>query len=296
MSNADNLDDVVRHELIKLLRRIENNIDMQENLNRLLQLCEQAGVDFAVLAELMDKYLFYSERTLKVMAASFQESEKNNVNPLKFAFIICVNDEEEFSEAALYLQHLHIPYGMEAEIIPVRGANSVCQGYEQGRNLTDARYKVYLHQDVLVVHKNLLEELWYMFQDPQVGVVGLAGCERLPDSGIWWDGSGIHNIVAHAVGDRLIGVAGGPVPCCEVQAADGVLLATQYDIPWRADLFTGWHFYDLSLCQEYRRQGYKVMLAEQSEHWIIHQTKHTQVDDAFYVQQDIFLQHYFPFC
>ena len=31
----------------------------------------------------------------------------------------------------------------------------------------------------------------------------------------------------------------------EVEGVDGLLMATQYDIPWREDLFDGWDFYDL---------------------------------------------------
>ena len=36
-----------------------------------------------------------------------------------------------------------------------------------------------------------------------------------------------------------------------VAAADGLLLATQYDIDWREDLFENWHFYDISQCMEF---------------------------------------------
>lgn len=296
MLKTERLDKTAYHELVKLLRRIENHIDTQDNINQLWQLCEQAKIDFACLQTIMQQCLLYEERTLQLLAASLQDVGNNTLNPQKIAFILCVNDENEFGETALYIQHLHIPYGMEAEIIPIRGASSMCQGYEQGRQLTEARYKIYLHQDVLVIYKNLLEELLALFQNPQVGMVGIAGCEQLPDSGIWWDGDGIHNFVAHAIEDRPIGVAGGPVPCCEVQAADGVFLATQYDIPWRADLFKSWHFYDVSICQEYRHQGYKVMLPRQEEPWIIHKTRHTKIEREYYRQQEIFLQHYYPFC
>ena len=296
MLTTEKLTASVQRELVKLLRRIENNIDPQENIDWLWSLCEQEMITFECLQELMQQCLLYPERTLQILASSLQGIENNALNPQKIAFIICVDNENEFSEAALYLQHLHVPYGMEAEIIPIRGAKSMCMGYEQGRQCTDAKYKIYLHQDVLVIYKNLLEEVLTLFRNPYIGLIGLAGCEKLPDSGIWWDGDGIQNIVAHDLGDGNIGMAGGPVPCCEVEAADGVLLASQYDIPWRADILTGWHFYDISICQEYRRQGYKIMLPRQEEPWIIHQTRHTKAGADYFLQQEIFLQHYYPFC
>ena len=293
---AVKLGESVRQELARLLRRIENDIAPQENINKLWQLCEQEQITFEYLQGFMAECLLKYQYTLERLAASVQTAEKGQPDPGKIAFILCVNDDSMFREAALYLQHLNIPAGMEAEIIPVRGAASMCHGYEQGRQASNARYKIYLHQDVLVIRKNIVHELLALFQDAQVGLIGLAGCEKLPDSGIWWDGGGVHNIIAHALDyEHMIAVA-GTVPCCEVQAADGVFLATQYDIPWQADWFKGWHFYDISLCQEYRKKGYKVMLPRQEESWIIHQTSHTHAQEDYYDQQEIFLQHYYPFC
>ena len=217
------------------------------------------------------------------------------MNSKKVAFIMCVNDEEQFHEAALYLQHLQMPLGITAEILPIGGAVSMCAGYEQGRIASEAKYKIYMHQDVLVIRKNLIEEIITLFADSKVGLIGLAGCEQLPSSGIWWEGNGLHNKIAHALSAEHISVAEGVVPQCHVQAADGVFLATQYDIPWRADLLNGWHFYDISMCQEYRRQGYDVILPRQEEPWIIHQTRHRMAGDDYEEQRQIFLQTYKTF-
>ena len=73
----------------------------------------------------------------------------------KIAFITCVNSDDWYSECRLYLESLLIPEGMTAEFIPVRGAASMCAGYNWGQEKSNARYKVYLHQDTLVVNKNL---------------------------------------------------------------------------------------------------------------------------------------------
>ena len=32
----------------------------------------------------------------------------------------------------------------------------------------------------------------------------------------------------------------------EVEAVNGSLIATQYDIPWREDILSGWEFYDVA--------------------------------------------------
>ncbi len=37
----------------------------------------------------------------------------------------------------------------------------------------------------------------------------------------------------------------------QVRVIDGLIMVTQYDLPWREDLFLGWHFYDVSQCLEF---------------------------------------------
>jgi hypothetical protein len=49
----------------------------------------------------------------------------------------------------------------------------------------------------------------------------------------------------------------------EAKLVDGLLIATQYDLPWRDDLFDGWHFYDVSQCCEFLLKKYKVRVPNQ---------------------------------
>ena len=55
-----------------------------------------------------------------------------------------------------------------------------------------------------------------------------------------------------------------------VQCVDGFMMITQYDIPWREDLFTNWHFYDISQGFEFRRAGYKVVVPYMQNSWCFH--------------------------
>ena len=192
----------------------------------------------------------------------------------KVAFITCVNNEDWYDECRLYLEHLQLPAGMTMELVPVRGASSMCAGYNIGQQSSAAKYKVYLHQDTLVVNKTLVEDLLRLFADETVGAVGVIGCASLPRSGVWWDGLRTYGRVLHAcepesVVDSHCMEPDGPYR--QVEAVDGLFIATQYDIPWREDLFTGWHLYDTSLCKEMQRRGYRVVVPNQSqEFWCIH--------------------------
>ena len=42
----------------------------------------------------------------------------------------------------------------------------------------------------------------------------------------------------------------------EVKGIGGLIMITQYDIPWRDDIFDGWHFYDASQSIEFIRKGF----------------------------------------
>ena len=79
------------------------------------------------------------------------------INRRKFAFIICVNEEYIFKECELYINQLNIPYGYTVEIVPVKDVKSLAQGYNRGMASTDAKYKIYMHQDVFIINPNFLQ-------------------------------------------------------------------------------------------------------------------------------------------
>ena len=56
----------------------------------------------------------------------------------------------------------------------------------------------------------------------------------------------------------------------QVEAVDGLLMVTQYDLKWREDIFTGWDFYDASQSQEFLQNGYKVVVPYMETAWCVH--------------------------
>ena len=123
-----------------------------------------------------------------------QRDEKREVpklakpeQPEKIAFIICVNNDRQFLECKYYIEHLLVPDGYAVEIIPIYHAKSMTSGYQEGMQRADAKYKIYIHQDVLCTNLYLLYDLLHIFSlDSDVGLVGVAGCVKMSDSGIWW--------------------------------------------------------------------------------------------------------------
>lgn len=213
----------------------------------------------------------------------------------KIAFITCVNNDDDYSEVLLYLKSLAVPEGMTAEYIAVRGASSMCAGYNQGMRQSDAKYKVYLHQDTLIVNKNFVADIKRIFEDESIGLIGVIGCRSLPRTGVWWDGLRTYGRVLHACEPESVTNTRCRQPdgaYQEVESVDGLILITQYDLPWRSDLFDGWHFYDTSVCLEMARAGFKVVVPRQEDFWCIHCPKEKPLAPVYKKYQRIFLAEY----
>ena len=192
------------------------------------------------------------------------------LNEHKFCFIICTNDELQLQECILYLSLLHIPEGYQTELITITDAGSMTAGYNEGMRTSDAKYKIYLHQDSFIVETLFLDKLLELFQsNEEIGMIGTLGARRLSEDGIIWHSERCGNVylLDQHEGSNIQVLMHN---CQEVAALDGVLMATQYDLPWREDLFCGWHFYDISQCMEFRRAGYKIIVPAQAKNWVIH--------------------------
>lgn len=217
------------------------------------------------------------------------------MNPRKLAAICCTNDEAAYRECQRYLKALRLPAGFELEFVPVTGASGLAAGYNEGMRRTDARYKVYLHQDALIVHPDFLLEVVRLFQaEPSIGIVGLVGARRLPKSGVWWDTEDKVGKVFHTNSGRmdLLDLGAGETPWTEVEAVDGIVMATQYDLPWREDLFPAWDFYDISQCKEFALAGYKIAVPYQEAPWCVHDCGRTEIGPAYAESLRTYLAHY----
>lgn len=214
------------------------------------------------------------------------------MNDKKICFIMCVNNPQYEQECIRFIQNLKVPEGYEIEQLSVYDAKSMTSGYNEAMASSDAKYKVYLHQDVFIVNKNFIENILHVFEDENVGMIGMVGSVQLPSDGIMWSGDRIGRLYTsnvNAAGEAVLGLADFPVS--EVEAVDGLLMATQYDVPWREDLFTGWDFYDVSQSMEIRRKGYKVVVPHMDKPWCLHDDGLVNLA-AYFEWRDVFLKEY----
>lgn len=193
----------------------------------------------------------------------------------KICFIICSNDELQLQECMLYLNLLHVPEGYQTDVVVVTEAVSMTAGYNEAMQMSNAKYKIYLHQDTFIVEPLFLDHLLKIFcKDRKIGMIGMIGAEKLSKDGVMWHEprcGGFYRleemIKSGLDKDNLVRIKRGHK---EVEVIDGFLMATQYDLMWREDIFRGFDFYDVSQCMEFRRAGYKIVVPAQKTDWVIH--------------------------
>ena len=187
----------------------------------------------------------------------------------QIAFIICTNNKVLLDECLMYISLLKVPDGFTTDVITIEGAESMCAGYNAAMNESPAKYKIYMHQDVYITDRDFLIRLLDVFRsDDRIGMVGLVGAPKLDRNAIMWEVPRVGNLMTADIDHGDFGTHYGEI--VDVDCIDGLFMATQHDVPWRDDLFTGYHFYDISQSMEFRRHGYRVVVKDTANDGVIH--------------------------
>ncbi len=200
----------------------------------------------------------------------------------KIAFILCTNNEVYMRHALYFISKLEVPYGCEVEILTIQDANSMTGGYNEGMAASSAKYKIYMHQDVLIINQYFIYDILDIFEDVNVGMIGMVGAPMLSPSKVMWysDRIGkIYSATAYKTDIMKFPPMKGKYESVEV--VDGLLMATQYDIHWREDLFDKWDMYDVSQSLEFHRRGYEVVVPNMSAPWCLHDDGFMNLDNYY---------------
>jgi glycosyltransferase involved in cell wall biosynthesis len=218
------------------------------------------------------------------------------MNNKKICFITCVNDKILYDECLKYINSLYIPAGFQIETLNVENAISMTSGYNAAMKDTDAKYKVYLHQDTYIINKNFIFDILNIFKKSKnIGMIGVSGAKFIPTSGMWWESSHKFGQVYenHTGLMKLLAFNTVNDDYTDVRVVDGLMMATQYDVPWREDVFDGWDFYDISQCVEFSMKGYRIVVPAQKKPWCIHDCGFVNTGNVTYeLYRNKFLDEY----
>ena len=273
-----------RYTVLKFyLRRID--FDVADSLEEFQQFLIEAQVSPYELLKVMDYCVVHKDKVLKAIEGGLpkeavlgrtSENEGNHrghKETEEICFIICTNNPVYAQECIHYINHLKVPDGMQTDVLTVEGAKSLTAGYNEAMKYSQAKYKVYLHHDTFIVNPDFIKDCVDIFKkDPRIGMIGNVGVGRMPATGVMWDVDRYGMLYEqHVYETELLSNPIDPrLPYMEAEAIDGFIMITQYDVPWREDLFTKWDFYDCSQSMEFIRHGYKVIIPDMKEPWCVH--------------------------
>lgn len=208
-------------------------------------------------------------------------------------FVTCVNDHNLYKQSIENIKGLHVPDGYSVDFFPIYNARSMAAGYNLALQ-SSAKYKVYLHQDVIILNSIFIHDVLQLFQkNNNLGLLGLVGSKQLLKNGSWWEEDELFGKVIMNNRTRVFGEVLEPFE--SVQVVDGFLMVTQYDVPWREELFQGFHFYDVSQSLEFIRKGYEVGIPKQIKPWCNHLDSDVHVairSDEYKKYKEVFFRNY----
>ncbi len=242
------------------------------------------------------RYSAFSYRPL-VWEENGMEPGDTEADPNKIAVIFCTNEEGYASECKCYLEYLELPEGMAGEVLTIREAPGMAAGYNFGMRRTNAKYKIYIHHDTMLIHPKIPEKLVNAFRENEkTGLIGVFGSTVLPESGRWYQApyeDSVLSLYQDAILNFLYPKKEEKQELREAEGVDGAFLATSVDIPWREDLFDGWHFYDIAACREMKKAGFSAALYADPKPWILHEsTLRKDPADLYGKYCEVFLTNY----
>jgi glycosyltransferase involved in cell wall biosynthesis len=147
----------------------------------------------------------------------------------------------------------------------INKGESLTKFYNKALNETKHDIVVFVHDDVIVETKQLINKIQRIFdKNPEYGIVGVAGTKYLSETGRWWDNpKTMYGKVAHThEGKTWLSEYSGDQDrrLEETVVVDGVFFAIhkgrikkQFD-----ESVEGFHFYDVDFCFQNHLEGVKV--------------------------------------
>ncbi|TCO73639.1 glycosyltransferase [Marinisporobacter balticus] len=217
------------------------------------------------------------------------------LNNRKICFIICVNDEKIYKEALLYIKNLNVPEGYQVDTLCIKNVGNIGKAYNQAIQDSNAKYKIYMHEDVFIINKHFIKDFVNIFEkNEKIGMLGVVGSKKIPVNGIWEESTDKYGKVynSHTEKMKLLEFHEVSNEYENVKTLDGLLMITQYDIPWREDIFDDCYFYDLSQCVEFTKSEYDVAVAKQTQPWCMHDSEIFTINDHYEYYRKLFLDQY----
>ena len=267
--HGDCLGDII--DVMNQLRFIVWEIQFKDNDEMLNAFIEHYNISQQMWTYIVNSTAVMKNSKQEKIIRTCANQDETRHSGKDITFIMCVNDAVYMQEALYYINSLKVPTGCNVDVLTIEEAKSMAGGYNEGMHASKAKYKVYLQQNVFILNENFIYDVLDIFENEEIGMLGMVGSPVLPENKVASYGRRVGKIYkASAYGAWEMPFDSIQDEYEEVQAIDGLLMATQYDIEWREDIFEKWDMYDASQSQEMLRAGYKIVVPYMITPWCIY--------------------------
>ena len=211
----------------------------------------------------------------------------------KVAFFVRKSDEALYSTCLESLQALHLPAGYEAELFTLAAGKPYAVQANKALALSDAKYKIYINDDMCLVQPRLFGELLAIFKNTAVGMVGAWGSQSLPVDGnvlssVYKRGA-VYVPAEDGFSELRFGDATGKA--ADVRCILPSFFATQWDIAWD-ESYEKQYYAVLAHCRAFEEEGRRIVVPLPKNIWCAYQVKDISFDGSEVDRKKFFTRYH----
>lgn len=171
-------------------------------------------------------------------------------------FILCCSNQECVDKCVACINNLIIPEGYSIDIIGASEANSIAEAYNALMIESDAKYKVYLYENIYITDREfLIKAIDEIESDSGIGMLGVLGQNNYIESEIGEWNCGTISIVNNTRAEKID--LNNHLQK-EVDILNGCLLMTAVDVGWESITGDKNGYFDLAHSKKMRAAGYSL--------------------------------------
>ena len=197
----------------------------------------------------------------------------------KIAVIIRKSHAGRYEICMEALKNVKWPQGYDVQAFTMDAAKPYAAQINEILTETDAKYKVYINDEMCIVHPQAIEEMLTIFQDEGVGMVGILGSQSLPVSGNLMDSPYKRGTVYVPSEDDFSELRFGDATgeAADVRGLLPSFFATQRDVPWD-EAYEKQYYAVLDHCRAMEDVGVRVVVPLPENIWCACQMKSISFD------------------
>ncbi|AEB99503.1 glycosyltransferase [Selenomonas sputigena] len=207
----------------------------------------------------------------------------------KIAVIVRKSSEEWYGCCMESLERMEWPQGYAVEVFTLDAAKPYAAQVNEILTGTDAKVKIYINDEMCLIHPQVIEDLLTIFQDESIGMAGILGSQSLPVNGDLMDSPYKRGAVYVPSKEsfseqRFEGTRG------KAEDVRGILpffFATQRDIPWD-ESYEKQYYAVLDHCRAMEEAGMRIVVPLPEDIWCV-----CQLESIFFDNSDVDRKKFF---